>query len=198
MSKVDDVKSKSEQRDFFRVSQDVVFDYCAVDKLTAKEGQADAEFEDSVPLNILNDLRKLDQDSDQTLRLLTEKNRLLGDYLSTLSAKIDLIAKQVLFTQEKNHDKPKTRINLSEDGMAFVSDRMLYKNSFIALRLIFLPQYTPIVSFAQIIRCQAIKGEDQRFHTAVRFHRLSEPNRRELSRQIMRAQVQARKKTPNG
>ncbi|VUD68824.1 hypothetical protein TDB9533_04183 [Thalassocella blandensis] len=188
---------KAEQRDFFRVSQDVIFDYHVVDSFTADERDPQHEFESSISLNLLSDLRRLDKDSEQTLRVLTEKNRLLGDYLQTLSAKIDLIAKQVLFEQDKDKGRPKTRINLSEDGLAFLSDRMLYKNSYIALRLIFLPYYTPVTSFAQVIRCKQRDEKEQSFHTAVKFHRLSESDRRELARQIMRTQAQGRKKKQN-
>lgn len=189
--------SNTEQRDYFRVSQDVIFDYHVVDNFAADEGDAKSEFDSAVSLNLLSELRRLDKDSEQTLRVLTEKNRLLGDYLQTLSSKIDMIAKQVLFAQEQEKARPKTRINLSEDGLAFLSDRMLYKNSFIAVRLIFLPYYTPVTTYAQVIRCKQRDEKEQIFHTAVKFHRLNETDRRELARQIMRTQAQGRKKTQN-
>ncbi len=192
-SRTEEVSGR-EKRDFFRVNQDVIFDYKIIDAFTAENDSPEIEFEDSVALGLVNELRRLDRDSAQTLRLLTEKNRLLGDYLQTLSSKIDLIARHTLFAQNDNHgESPKSRINLSEDGIAFLAERTLYKGNFIALRLIFLPNYAPVVIFAKVIRCEA-KGDS--YQIAARFHRLADKDRQELSRQILKTQVSQKKALP--
>ncbi|MFT5083991.1 MAG: hypothetical protein ACI9Y1_002043 [Lentisphaeria bacterium] len=184
-------KPSREKRDFFRVSQDVYFDYKAVETFAAENHKPQDEFEDSVSLSLLSELRRLDRDSVQTLRLLTEKNRLLGDYLQTLSSKIDLIASHSLFSQDATaNDKPKTRINLSEDGMAFMSERTIYKGSYLAVRLIFLPKYVPVTCYSQVTRCEQKEDKHQ---VAVRFCRLTDSDRQEFARQILKAQVVGKK-----
>jgi len=185
-SRTEEVSGR-EKRDFFRVNQDVIFDYKIIDAFTAENDSPEIEFEDSVALGLVNELRRLDRDSAQTLRLLTEKNRLLGDYLQTLSSKIDLIARHTLFAQ---NDQKKKK---SEDGIAFLAERTLYKGNFIALRLIFLPNYAPVVIFAKVIRCEA-KGDS--YQIAARFHRLADKDRQELSRQILKTQVSQKKALP--
>lgn len=176
-----------EKRDFFRISQDVIFDYKLVEAYTAENDSPEVEFDDAVSLGLINELRRLDRDNAQTLRLLTEKNRLLGDYLQTLSSKIDLIARHTLFAQTgMARDKPKTRINVSEDGIAFIAERAIYKGNYLALRMIFLPNYAPVVVFAKVIRCEP---RDDQYQVAARFHRLADKDRQELSRQILKAQV---------
>lgn len=180
-----------DKRDFFRISQDVIFDYKVVDSYTAESDKPEDEFEDAVSLGLLNELKRLDKDNVQTLRLLTEKNRLLGDYLQSLSSKIDLIARHSLFAHDSgDKEKAKTRINLSEDGLAFIADRALYKGGYLAVRLIFLPAYSPVVAFAKIIRCEP---KEEQYQIAARFHRLPDSERQELSRQILKAQVSQRK-----
>ncbi|SMF30997.1 PilZ domain-containing protein [Alteromonadaceae bacterium Bs31] len=180
-----------ERRDFFRVSQDVLFDFKLADAFSAENDSPEIEFEDSISLSLVNELRRLDKDSLQTLRLLTEKNRLLGDYLQTLSSKIDLIARHTLFAQDgEAGERPKTRINLSEEGVAFIADRALYKGNYLAVRLIFLPNYVPVVVFAKVIRCEA---KDDSYQIAAKFHRLQDKDRQELSRQILKAQVTQKK-----
>jgi len=180
-----------EKRDFFRVNQDLIFDYKLVEAFAAENDTPEIEFDDSVSLNLMNELRRLDHDSLQTLRLLSEKNRLLGDYLQNLSSKIDLIARHSLFAQDSSaQDKPKTRINLSEEGIAFIADRAVYKGNFLALRLIFLPHYAPVIVFAKVIRCEP---KDSRYQVAAKFYRLANKDRQELSRQILRAQVSQKK-----
>ncbi len=185
--------SAAEKRDFFRISQDVIFDHKPVDAFTAENNKPDTEFDDAIALSLINELRRLDRDSVQTLRLLTEKNRLLGDYLQTLSNKIDLIARHSLFAQDTDsQNRATTRINLSEDGVAFLSDRALYKDSYLTVRLIFLPEYSPVITYAKVLRCDQ---KDEQYQVAAKFHRMNDTDRQEVSRQIMRAQVAHRKKT---
>ena len=95
-----------ERRDFFRISQDVYFDYKVVDSFCAETEIPENQFDDAVSLNLLNELKRLDKDNIQTLRLLTEKNRLLGDYLQTLSSKIDLIAPPLPFCPRSLRPQP--------------------------------------------------------------------------------------------
>ncbi len=183
-----------DKRDFFRISQDVIFDHKVVDSFAAKNDAAEHAFADAASLTLVNELRRLDRDNAQTLRLLTEKNRLLGDYLHNLSNKIDLLVRHTLLAEERlDAKRPTTRINLSEDGLAFVSERMIYKGSYLAVRLIFLPSYSPVISFAKVLRCEQ---RDERYQVAAKFYRLPTGERQELSRQILRAQVNKRGHTP--
>ena len=182
---------QKERRDFFRISQDVFFDFKVVDSFAAESDHPENQFEDAVSLSLVNELKRLDKDSVQTLRLLTEKNRLLGDYLQVLSSKIDLIARHTLFTQENlSNNKRKARINLSEDGLAFMAERAIYKDSYIVVRLIFLPSYIPVASFAKVVRCDA---KEDKYQVAAKFFRLSDTDRQELSKQILKAQATLRK-----
>lgn len=185
-------KHEKEKREYFRISQDVLFDFSQVDAFAAESQTPESEFEDEIAIGLLNELRRLDRDNAQTLRLLTEKNRLLGDYLRVLSSKIDLIARQtVMASAPLTRETPKARINLSEDGLAFTCDRALYKDSFIAVRLVFLPSYSPVVAFAKVLRCNHINDN---YQIAARFYRLSPANQQELAKQVLRAQAGARKR----
>lgn len=180
-----------ERRDFFRITQDVHFDYKIVDSHCVETEAPVDQFDDAVSLSLLNELKRLDKDNIQSLRLLTEKNRLLGDYLQSLSSKIDLIARHSLFAHDNfAQSRPKTRINISEDGLAFMSDRAIYKDSYIVVRLVFLPYYVPVTSFAKVIRSES---KDDKYQNAAKFHRLADADRQELSKQILRAQTASKR-----
>jgi len=185
----------SERRESYRITQDSLFDYKLVDSFTAENETASSQFEDSDSSNLVNELRRLDKDSVQTLRLLTDKNRLLGDYLQTLSKKIDLIARHSLFASEgadsTGANARRKRLNLSEDGIAFLCDRTLYKGNFIAVKLVFLPLYTPIVAFARVVRCEQ-KGDEYR--VAAKFFRISDKDRQEVAKQVLKAQVKNKRR----
>ena len=183
--------AKIERRDFFRISQDVFFDYKLVESFVAENDPAEGLFSDMNSMTVLDELKRIDKEHIQTLRLITEKNRLLGDYLGSLNQKIDLVTRHLLLAQDDVvKDKKKTRINLSEDGLAFMADRAIYRDSYIAVRLIFLPNYSTVTTFAKVVRSDS---KEERFQVAAKFYRLDDADRQELSRQILKAQSSARK-----
>ena len=182
----------AERRDFFRVNENVLFDFRIVDMETAERGSAESALQDSACDSLIGELRKLDRESAATLQLLSEKNPDLADHLQCLGKKIDLLARHSLINREEScGNKPAERINLSEDGIAFHSNRVIYKNGFVVVRMIFLPGYLPITAFARVVRCQEKDGV---FQVAAKFHRLPDTSRQILSREILRIQVEQKKK----
>ena len=188
-------KSGPDKRDFFRIDEDIHFEFRSVSASFVEDKDVGDAFDDAdESLRLIDQLNKIERESHQSLKILTDKNRLLGDYLSTLSQKIDTIGRHIAFTSEESlKQRPKTRVSLSEDGVGFICDRPLYKGSFIALRLIFLPNYTMANSFAQIMRCVE-KGDN--FQVAAKFHGIYDKDRQRISKQILKAQVRSRKTNP--
>lgn len=180
-----------ERRSTFRVNHDLIFDFRPVDNHTAEEQEPESAIDDSVALNMVAELRKIDREAQQMLKLISDKQRLLGDYLQKLSQKIDLVARHSLFSSGLKNSPE--RINISEGGVAFRSDRALYKGNFLVLRMIFLPSYTPVIVFASVNRC--VEEGDDGYRIGATFHRLREQDRQELARQILKAQVSNRKRS---
>lgn len=177
-----------ERRSYFRVDQDIMFEYRSADVHMVESDNPEAAFNDEISMQMISELRKIDRDANQTLKIISDKNRLLADYLQRLNHKIDLIARYSMFTA--GSDCKTQRLNLSEEGIAFVSNKVLYKGNFLALRLIFLPSYIPVIIFAKVIRCQS-EGNDHK--VAAKFHQLKDNDRQILVRQVLKAQVNDRK-----
>lgn len=180
-----------ERRNTFRISSDVVFDFRRVDNHTAEELEPEQAVDDGMRLHLVAELRRVDREAQQLLKIINEKQRLLGDYLHKLNQKVDLIARHCMLNSGENGST--AHINLSEEGVAFHSDRALYKGNFLVLRMIFLPTYTPVIVFASVTRCED-QGDDG-YRIGAKFHRLREQDRQELARQIIRAQVSQRKQS---
>ena len=180
---------KAERRESFRVNQDVLFDYKTIDSFAADTVSAEEAFGDTASLGVLNELHRIDKHNQELLKLFGDKNRLLADYMRGINQKIDLISRHVLFAKPGQGQENVTQLNLSETGLAFVSERALYKDSYIALRLIFLPNYVPVTAMAKITRCDV---RDDSYILAAHFHRLQDQQRQELARQILKAQVKAK------
>jgi hypothetical protein len=180
-----------ERRNTFRISNDVIFDFRIIDSQTAQEQEPEQAIGDGMALHLVAELRRVDREAQQLLKIINEKQRLLGDYLHKLNQKVDLIARHCMFTTGENRST--AHINLSEEGVAFCTDRVLYKGNFLVLRMIFLPTYTPVIVFASVNRCE--DQGDEGYRIGAKFHRLREQDRQELARQIIRAQVSQRKQS---
>ncbi len=179
-----------ERRNFYRVDQSVIFEYRNIDVHTAENGDPEACFGDDTSMQLIMELRRVDKEAQKTLKIISDKQHLLADYLQRLNSKIDLIARHSMFTSNKENQSQK--LNLSEGGVAFECSRALYKGNYLVLRLIFLPSYLPVIVFAKVIRCQS-DGDCHK--VAAKFHNLTDNNRQVLTRQVLKAQVMKRKES---
>jgi len=180
-----------ERRSTFRINHDLIFDFRLIDNHTAEDGEPEQAIGEGVALHLVAELRRIDREAQQLLKIITDKQRLLGDYLQKLNQKIDLIARHSMFATGDGSGTE--RVNISEGGVAFRSDRALYKGNFLVLRMIFLPSYTPVIVFASVSRC--VEEGDDGYRVGAKFHRLREQDRQELARQIIKAQVSHRKRS---
>lgn len=180
----------SERRSFFRVDQDVVFDYKQIDTHTVQTKAPEEAIDGGIAMHLVGELRQIDRETQQMLKVIGDQDRLLGEYLTKLNTKVDLIARHSMFSvHQGNHA---TRLNISEGGVAFKGNKALYVGNFLVLRMIFLPSYTPVIVFAKVIRCEADSNE---YRIAATFHDISDQDRQELARQVMKAQVNHRKRS---
>lgn len=181
-----------DKRDTFRIDEDIHFEFKPVSKNSVEDIAIEAAFDDNDDaLRLINRLTSLDQEGSKILKAIQAKNTLLGDYLSILNNKIDSIGRHLAFNAEESlKQRPKTRVSISEDGIGFICDRPLYKGSFIAARLIFLPDHTVACGYAQIVRC--VEKEDK-YQVAAKFHRIYDRDRQVIARQVLKSQVRARK-----
>lgn len=181
----------NERRNFFRVDQDVIFDYRQVDIHTVENKEPEEAIDDGSAMYLIGELRRIDREAQQSLKIIADKQRLLADFLHKLNAKIDLIARHGMFAS--NPGNQASRLNISEGGVAFRGNKALYVGNFLVLRMIFLPSYTPVIIFAKVVRCES---DENGYRVAAIFHKVQDHDRQELARQVMKAQVTNRKRNP--
>lgn len=176
----------NEKREFFRIDHDLLFEYKLVESYTAENEDPEAVANDDAGDSLALELRKIDKELQQSLHIVAQTEPNVGNALTKLNRKIDKILKYSVFNSD--NEKHKAKINLSEGGIAFKSDRLFYKGNYLLLRLVFLPSYLPVLLFAKVVRCDAKNDE---YHVAARFHRASEQAQKELAKQILKAQQQS-------
>ncbi len=180
----------SDKRNYFRVHDEVILDYRVVDADTCENSEPSLLFEDNGLLQLFSKMQEIDKEGQLLLHALSDNNRQLTDYLKLLNKKLDLISQQFV-AQTVSQQQSQTRsINLSEGGISFNADKAIYKDTYLALRIIFLPAYTGITCFAKVIRSESL---DQTTRLAAKFIHLPEATDKLLARQIMDIQRLARR-----
>ncbi|GAB1257236.1 hypothetical protein NBRC116494_17380 [Aurantivibrio plasticivorans] len=178
-----------ERRSFFRVNKEVLLDYKPVESFSAQRDSAESQFENTLPLALIAEFNGLDQQLAKQSQHLAKMNEEVASYLKILNRKIDLLGRHFI-AQSTPKQEIASRINISEAGIAFLSKTPLYKDSFIAMRLVFLPNYAGVVTFAQVARCAQEKSDQ--YHIAAKFHRLGSSQQAILAKQIMESQRKAK------
>jgi len=187
-------KDGRERRDYFRIRDNVSLEYQTVDNHTANNSEPATLFPESATLGLFAEFRRIDKEASQLLYTINEQNRQIAEYLSCINRKIDLLTQQLIAENKDTGLDQVTQVNLSEGGIAFECAKPLYKGSFIALKLLFLPAYVGVSVFAQIIRCEAV-GDNKAYKVAAKFHRIDEQQRQLLSKQILQAQMAAKRRS---
>ncbi|NHN35947.1 PilZ domain-containing protein [Pseudomaricurvus alcaniphilus] len=187
--------SSAERRSFFRIPSEIVLDFHPVDSYTLENTRAEDEFpEEQKALSLFSELRRLDKEASPHLGAIGDNNRPLADYLKMLNKKLDLIAQQCVAANYSGEDVRPTHVNLSEGGIAFNSGKALYKDSHLALRIMFLSDYSSLASFARVVRCES-QQESKVFKIACKFLTLNNNQQELLGRHIMQAQLEAKRRS---
>jgi len=178
----------SEKRQFFRIQQDVIFNFKAVSTDAVSHISAEQHFDHASTLGLLSQFQQFDNDLHSTLEVIRQDNLAVADYLDMLNQKMNLLSQQMLSNEAVSaNDSESGRIDLSQGGIGFESAQPLGIESWIAVKLVFLPAYTGLLTYAQITRNQM--QADGSYLIGARFHQLNDEQHRLLARQVMQAQL---------
>lgn len=178
--------SGSDKRNYFRIKQDILLEYQTIDAHSAKESDPQACFSNSASLELFASYRRIDQEAAPLLQAISSQSRELCEYLTLMNRKFDLLAQQLTASSGDSQEVQSAQVSLSEGGIAFNSPKAFYKGSYLALRATFIPSYTGVSLFAEVIRCEPAKSGG--FQVAAKFYRANTAKREVIGREIMRAQ----------
>lgn len=187
--------AEAERRSFFRVHSEIALNFHSIDSYTLQHSRAEDEFpEDKKTLDLFNEYKRLDKEASPHLSAIGEYNRALADYLKILNKKLDLLTQQTLAADYLSKEVRPTHVNLSEGGIAFNSSKQFYKDSHLAMQMMFLSDYSSIACFAKVIRCEP-NSENNGFKVACKFHDLNASKLDLLGKHIMQAQLNAKRRS---
>jgi hypothetical protein len=183
----------NEKRQFFRIEQDVIFNFCSVSSDNVNHNRPEQHFEHTETLCLFSEFQHIDNNSAQLLESIKRDNPLIAEYLNAINQKMDLVCQQVLSTQSSIHDVDSGRVDISQGGLAFSCDHSIGVENWVAIKLIFLPSYTGIVCYGQVTR--NVLQEDNSYLIGARFHNLTEDQSKIIAKQIFTTQIMERQQT---
>lgn len=182
--------TSEEQRNFYRVRDDIVLHFVTVDKDTLAHGNPADSFPASGHLQVFTEFKKL---GGEFHKLLSDVPPALTNALKIQDKRLELLAKHLFIAQA--NDSLLSAVSLSEGGIAFLSDKAPYKGSLLALSLTFLSSGYSLFVFADVLRTET-KGK--KFQIAARFMKLAESDKTLLARHILAAQRKPESQTLHG
>ncbi len=181
----------SEQRLFFRIQQDVQLDYHSVSSDAITQEAPEHYFEHAESLRLFSQFRRMDSESAPLLAQIASESRSLSEYLEMMNRKMDLLAQQLTANVHVETSKESHHVSLSEGGLAFSTDKPVYKDSWLAVQLLFLPSCTGIVTFAKVVRCDELAA--QQYRIGIQFHALNQEQSKIIAKQIIHSQMAAKR-----
>ncbi len=178
----------SEKRQFFRIQQDVIFNFKCVNTDAVTHISAEQHFDHANTLGLFSQFQQLDNDSHSTLEHIRKENLAIADYLDMLNQKMNMLSQQMLADEAVSaNDTESGRIDLSQGGIGFNTNHSIGIESWVAVKLVFLPSYTGLLTYAQVTRNQEL--DDGSYLIGARFHQLNEEQQRVLARQVIHTQI---------
>lgn len=176
--------SNQDQRNFFRVTDEVILLCKPVDRDSAVHSPAVSHFPELAQHQQLSDFRKLGLEQTKLLTELQSDHPAIANLFKLQNRRLELLANQMI--KIESPEQAPELVSLSEGGVAFYSDKPCYKGSHLALSLFFIHSGTNIFCFGEALRVETSK--DNRFHIAAKFQRMAEADKTLLARHILQAQ----------
>jgi hypothetical protein len=196
--------TSTERRNYFRVDSELMLKCLSVSADTVEHSQPEDQFpEDRHASYLIHELQRLDQEAQPHLLALSDLNRTLAQCLKLLNKKIDLVAQHsasqhTKSTSDDDSQRPISKVNLSEGGIAFYTSTPWPVGEHLALSLQFLNDYAALTCFATVLRCEPCPHQAS-YKIACQFYRLSADGQEMLKKHIMQTQLNAirlQKQTP--
>jgi hypothetical protein len=124
------------------------------------------------------------------LRKISIKMPELGRYLGMLQEQLDILTDKILEDEDKFTTLEK-RVNLSAQGISFLSDESANVGDILELHLKLNPGKQKILVFARVVHCEPTEDEQGHYKIALDFEHIHEADREILVKHIHGKQLLA-------
>lgn len=181
-----------DQRDYYRIRDSVYIEYKIVAKEQVFSAQRQSPYEVSARFTLLRDMYELELESAQLLRSLTDSDRKLGAFLSTLNRRLEMMARILSAEELPTQQSPAKNVTVSEGGISFQMDELLPVNTYLGLKLQFHPSLLGLTLYGKVTYCRTDAGAH--YMAGVQFLQMDSFTEQLISRHIIRLQAEERRK----
>ena len=153
--------SGAERRKHFRVDDKVLIDYKLVTDLEIRAAMNNLALVDNAELSAVTTLRRLEVDLQDALGKLQRNQKETARCLDILNNKINTAISLLPSDPAADmgiSEREVCQCNLSASGIAFTTREAIPVGARMRLRMVMLPDYYHIVTYARVMRCDPIEG----------------------------------------
>ena len=162
-----------ERRTYFRVEDEIIFDYAVVSQDDLDLARARREDTATAGERLNAFLLQTQAELDLALGKVRTSSPAAATCMTLLNRKLNAIAGLLPLSVEGKDgllEQPMTRCNLSASGIAFEGDGALAPGTLVKMRLIIPPSYELAVVLGEVSRCEVLDDQPGRYSLAIDFH----------------------------
>ena len=178
-----------ERRRFFRI-EDIVGLKTQVIQKQELEQRLESFLNDQHQFSIRNEFNYKLEQHQADLQHIKTKMPELGRYLSVLQEQLDLLTDKIL-TGDDSFTTTEAAVNLSAQGISFISDEQVNHGDIVELNLLLLPSQQKIVVFAKVIECIQNKKTPGQYNISLDFEHIHEADRELLVKHVHGKQLRS-------
>ncbi|MCW8944421.1 MAG: PilZ domain-containing protein [Sedimenticola sp.] len=183
-------KGQDERRQYFRIEDSLSLSYQTVplDEVPACVERLEKELDSH--FTVVSSLAAVTQEMMGILHKIEASRPEIAAYLKSLDKKIDILGRAFLAQTTELFIQPAQEVNLSATGISFCVDEQLSEGTILELKILLMPSYTGILSFAEVIGCDPVETEvsEQRYHLRTTFTHIRERDRDVLIQHVIQRQ----------
>jgi predicted nuclease with TOPRIM domain len=171
-----------ERRRFFRIEDIVSLKAEVIDESQVPE-RLENFWNEQHQFSLRNEFNYKLEQHQADLRKINSRMPELGRYLGLLQEQIDILTDKILQDEDKFTSLEK-QVNLSAQGISFLSDEPANKGDILELHLKLNPGKQKIVVFARVVNCELPDTEQGQYKIALDFEHIHEADREILVKHV--------------
>lgn len=178
-----------ERRRFFRIEDIVGLKTEVIDQQQVEQ-KLESFWQDQHQFSVRNEFNYKLEQHQADLKNIKIKMPEVGRYLEVLQQQLDILTEKLL-TDEDKFTELEMQVNLSAQGLAFLTDESVPVGVIVELHLKLLPENQQIVVFAKVIDCKEVADEQGQYKIALDFEHIHEADRELLVKHVHGKQLRA-------
>lgn len=186
----------SEQREYIRIKDKAIIRL----SFLSEKPLINNEFPLPLPphFKLLNQIVAAEAEEGNLLHAIEADSSSTAKYFKIVNAKIESLAKLILASHPESNKYPEQNVSISETGIDFYHSNPASVGSFVAINMIFLPNYLSFEVYAKVITCEPIEDNelnlDPMYRYGLQFVNIEEHDRDKIARRIFHKQLEERRK----